>query len=173
MKPAAISAQQPCPCGTHKTFSECCGAYIVNHQRPPTPEALMRSRYTAYKLLDIDYIARTMKPPAATDFDVIEARAWAEKITWTKLDVLKTSQDATTGMVEFRATYQVPGKKCVLHEISEFRCDEGQWYYVDGHQLDTQAAPHKASKIGRNDPCPCGSQKKYKKCCGNQQGTSE
>ena len=25
-----------------------------------------------------------------------------------------------------------------------------------------------SSKVGRNDPCPCGSGKKYKKCCGNQ-----
>ncbi|MFQ7775029.1 MAG: SEC-C metal-binding domain-containing protein, partial [Anaerotignum faecicola] len=24
----------------------------------------------------------------------------------------------------------------------------------------------KGEKIGRNDPCPCGSGKKYKKCCG-------
>lgn len=24
----------------------------------------------------------------------------------------------------------------------------------------------KENKIGRNDPCPCGSGKKYKKCCG-------
>ncbi|HBN84048.1 MAG TPA: hypothetical protein DDZ89_09410 [Clostridiales bacterium] len=24
------------------------------------------------------------------------------------------------------------------------------------------------NKIGRNDPCPCGSGKKYKKCCGKQ-----
>ena len=27
----------------------------------------------------------------------------------------------------------------------------------------------KAKKIGRNDPCPCGSGKKYKKCCGANQ----
>ena len=26
--------------------------------------------------------------------------------------------------------------------------------------------PIKANKTGRNDPCPCGSNKKYKKCCG-------
>ena len=25
---------------------------------------------------------------------------------------------------------------------------------------------HSAAKVGRNDPCPCGSGKKYKKCCG-------
>ena len=24
----------------------------------------------------------------------------------------------------------------------------------------------KEKKVGRNDPCPCGSGKKYKKCCG-------
>jgi preprotein translocase subunit SecA len=36
--------------------------------------------------------------------------------------------------------------------------------------MDTQAANktvvNKDKKVGRNDPCPCGSGKKYKKCCG-------
>ncbi|MFT7616802.1 MAG: hypothetical protein ACI97A_000431 [Planctomycetota bacterium] len=33
-----------------------------------------------------------------------------------------------------------------------------------------KAEPHRrpADKIGRNDPCPCGSGKKYKKCCANK-----
>ena len=26
--------------------------------------------------------------------------------------------------------------------------------------------PHRSNKIGRNEPCPCGSGKKYKRCCG-------
>ena len=26
--------------------------------------------------------------------------------------------------------------------------------------------PEKQKKVGRNDPCPCGSGKKYKRCCG-------
>ena len=29
-----------------------------------------------------------------------------------------------------------------------------------------QTVVHEGPKIGRNDPCPCGSGKKYKKCCG-------
>ncbi len=29
-----------------------------------------------------------------------------------------------------------------------------------------KSKPKKVSKIGRNDPCPCGSGKKYKQCCG-------
>lgn len=34
----------------------------------------------------------------------------------------------------------------------------------DGGDLPVAAAPSR--KIGRNDPCPCGSGRKYKKCCG-------
>ncbi|MBQ7282414.1 MAG: SEC-C domain-containing protein, partial [Spirochaetales bacterium] len=29
-----------------------------------------------------------------------------------------------------------------------------------------------APKVGRNDPCPCGSGKKYKNCCGRNQGVN-
>ena len=32
--------------------------------------------------------------------------------------------------------------------------------------LSSKAAPPTRGKVGRNDPCPCGSGKKYKKCCG-------
>jgi preprotein translocase subunit SecA len=35
-----------------------------------------------------------------------------------------------------------------------------------------QAPIVKTAKVGRNDPCPCGSGKKYKKCCGAAQGDS-
>ena len=31
---------------------------------------------------------------------------------------------------------------------------------------DVPQEPAKSDKVGRNDPCPCGSGKKYKKCCG-------
>jgi uncharacterized protein len=33
-------------------------------------------------------------------------------------------------------------------------------------RMPPASAPLQTSKIGRNDPCPCGSGKKYKKCCG-------
>ncbi len=33
-------------------------------------------------------------------------------------------------------------------------------------QESTPAQPTKSTKVGRNEPCPCGSGKKYKKCCG-------
>ena len=35
---------------------------------------------------------------------------------------------------------------------------------VDGKEV--KMTVKKGQKVGRNDPCPCGSGKKYKKCCG-------
>ncbi|MCP4508291.1 MAG: SEC-C domain-containing protein, partial [Fuerstiella sp.] len=33
-------------------------------------------------------------------------------------------------------------------------------------QTSTGSVAQRSPKVGRNDPCPCGSGKKYKKCCG-------
>jgi uncharacterized protein YecA (UPF0149 family) len=41
-----------------------------------------------------------------------------------------------------------------------------------GRAPQPKAAPfvHRAEKTGRNDPCPCGSGKKFKQCCRNLRG---
>jgi len=155
-----------CPCGTEKNYFDCCGAFISNQKIPSTPEKLMRSRYTAYTQANIDYIANTMKSFAAENFDAEAARVWAKKIKWAGLDVVKTSHDSTKGMVEFFAHYYSNNKKHELHEISEFHFEEGRWFYVNGTQFNERVIMQKERKIGRNDICPCGSHKKYKKCCG-------
>ena len=38
--------------------------------------------------------------------------------------------------------------------------------YQPMHSIDPRGASALRKKVGRNDPCPCGSGKKYKKCCG-------
>ncbi len=68
--------------------------------------------------------------------------------------------------VTFVAHFVEGGVARTMSERSRFRRDEaGRWLYVDG-----TAAPAKpiraTTKVGRNDPCPCGSGKKYKQCCG-------
>ena len=45
--------------------------------------------------------------------------------------------------------------------------------FAGGKMPQKQAPVRKAEKVGRNDPCPCGSGKKYKKCCGAGENTSE
>jgi SEC-C motif domain protein len=157
---------QPCPCGTGKIYDICCGIFICKQQLPATPEALMRSRYTAYNLLDIDYIIKTMRQPAADQFDANIAYEWAKKAKWTGLNIIKTSQDANQGIVEFIASYTFDNKQHVLHEISQFHLDNGQWYYIDGDRPEQKKPITAKVKPRPNAQCACGSNKKYKKCCG-------
>lgn len=121
-----------CPCGSGKTYLDCCSPFISNQKMPSTPEELMRSRYTAYTLNDIDYIVHTMKSPATENFSIEAMRESAQKVTWIGLEVVKSSHDATKGIVEFLAYYLVDNKKAVLHEISEFNFENSKWHYVDG-----------------------------------------
>lgn len=155
-----------CPCGTNKTYEECCGPFIAGQQLPTTPEALMRSRYTAYTQANVEYIQKTMKEPASNDFDLEDARSWAQDVKWLKLDILETSHDDHDGKVEFIAHYSHDKMNYVLHEVSTFRCDDKQWFYIDGQGPEPKAPIRVENKISRNDPCSCGSNKKYKKCCG-------
>jgi SEC-C motif-containing protein len=71
-----------------------------------------------------------------------------------------------TEYVDFSAYYEDAGVEQALHEKAEFAQIEGNWFYT--RAVRTGPAPLKSSepKIGRNDPCPCGSGKKYKHCCG-------
>lgn len=123
---------QQCPCGRKMDYQDCCGKYIEGGEIPAHPEALMRSRYTAYHQVNVDYIAETMKSPAADGFDPEGTRAWAKKVKWDKLEVVAASAEENIGYVEFKAYYTAKNKQHVLHEKSEFHLIDGRWYYVNG-----------------------------------------
>ncbi len=155
-----------CPCGSSKVYDACCGRFIEYQEIPVTAEELMRSRYTAYVRRNLEYIAATMKSPASDHFNLQAALQDAKQTQWQGLEVLAAKTEGDQAQVEFKAYYQEEGRKFCLHERSDFRREGKRWYYVDGHLFPSQKQPVRNSKIQRNDPCPCGSQKKYKKCCG-------
>lgn len=146
-----------CPCGSQQAFATCCEPFILEKTFPNTPEELMRSRYAAYVKADLTYIAKTMMGPAAVDFSIEDAKQSAAHIKWLGLKILRSQHDNEKGIVEFMASYSLMNNAETIYEISEFRKVDGRWFYYDG------ATP----KIGRNDSCPCGSGKKFKKCCAN------
>lgn len=161
-----------CPCrkdsGVKKNYTECCGIFISGEKIPVTPEELMRSRYTAYTQSNIDYISNTMRGRVADNFNPTSAKDWSGRVEWLQLVVAKAKSEGDTGYVEFVVYFKEHGKKHAMHEISEFKLQDGRWYYVDGkdpENLDHQFNAIK-NRVGRNEPCICGSGKKYKKCCG-------
>jgi len=120
-----------CLCGLQRRYLDCCGPYLKRAKVPKTPEALMRSRYTAYCENDLDYIKRTMMPPASLK---PPKRKDNRKVTWLGLEVLEgdiSPSDAAVGTVEFKARYQENGQAYTIHEKSQFHLIEGRWYYVD------------------------------------------
>ncbi len=119
-----------CPCCSNMPYSNCCARYVDSKEPAPSAEALMRSRYTAYTLLNEDYLRTTWHsstcPPALG--------LAQEKLTkWLGLEVKRhEQQDADHAIVEFVARYKVNGRAHRLHEISRFVREAGRWFYVDG-----------------------------------------
>jgi SEC-C motif-containing protein len=159
---AAASEQRPCPCGSGRPFTACCGPYLAGADNPPTAEALMRARYSAHVEGDDGYLARSWH--ARTRPEDVSAE---EDLRWLGLQILQTQgggSNDTKGTVEFIARFEVRGKPAQLHEVSRFVREDGRWLYLDGES--GRGRPARTAKIGRNAPCPCGSGRKYKQCCG-------
>lgn len=158
-----------CPCGSKIDYQQCCAPLIEGKSLPTSPEALMRSRYTAYTQANMEYIDATMRGEAAQNFSIEQARQAAKQTKWLGLKVLAVphvAAGATVGYVEFSAEYIWQGKMLTLHEVSEFHLLDGRWFYVKGTApTNNPVAILKHNKVSRNETCPCGSGKKYKKCC--------
>ena len=116
-----------CPCGSGERYDACCGRLHRGAADAQTPEELMRSRYSAYALGELDYVWRTWHP--RTRPDSIEPNA---ALGWTGLTVLDTSVGPEEAWVEFEATYDRDGTPGRLHERSRFERRRGRWVYVDG-----------------------------------------
>lgn len=159
------SIMTTCPCGLHD-YSGCCALYHSGERIPPTPEVLMRSRYSAYALANIDYIKKTMQGKALSGFDQSNAQVWAESVKWLGLKVINTrSESPDCGFVEFIVRFMENGKQHSMHEISEFHRIDKRWYYVDGTHPGNQKRSLSV-KLKRNGLCPCGSNKTFKNCHG-------
>jgi SEC-C motif-containing protein len=159
---------KPCPCGSGRTYAECCEPYITGAQKPPTAEALMRSRYSAYAEHAVDYIIDTCIKTGKDDIDYKQTKNWSEQSKWLGLKIISVEKGGiadTEGTVEFEASYEQDGLRDVHHERGRFKKQQNRWLYDSG-EVAPQTIVRSGPKIGRNDPCPCGSGKKYKHCHG-------
>ena len=128
-----------CHCKSKKEFSICCEPYLKGDKTPSNPLELMRSRYSAYCLADAKYIEMIKQA--------------AQNVEWLSLEIILASEN----IVEFKAYYRDAQGLSVQHEKSFFVFQNNRWLYDKGVLYN--------SKIERNKECPCGSRKKYKKCC--------
>ncbi len=159
-----------CPCGSKLKFEKCCKPFIDGAEFADTPEKLMRSRYSAYTKANVDYLGKTVHGSAKKSFDAEAALEWAKQAKWNGLEVKESHVEANghQGIVEFIASFTIDGKPQAIHERAEFNKVGDKWYYTDGKIYSQNKSVKNDPKVSRNDPCPCGSGLKYKKCCINK-----
>ena len=151
-----------CYCGSDRPFAVCCDRFLSGKELPETAEELMRSRYSAFCTGNVDYLIETHHPSTRGSDRAALAES-CERTEWLGLNVLSTRGGKATdteGYVEFVALYRDRGVG-QLRERSRFVREGDRWFYIDGVHPP-------ASPPNRNDPCWCGSGKKYKRCHGKR-----
>ncbi|MFZ4478302.1 MAG: YchJ family protein [Rhodoferax sp.] len=127
-----LAAHRPCPCDSGQIYGECCGHWHAGlrlAQHAPTPQALMRSRYSAYVLRLGDYLLATWHPSTAP------GEMELAPLKWLGLEVRLEQVAGDAGVVEFVARWREGGKAQRLHETSRFVRQSGRWYYIDGQMI--------------------------------------
>lgn len=156
-----------CPCGSGNPYSECCKQIISGDRSAETAEQLMRARYSAYVFAEMDFIFESTHPDHRQGYDHAGTKEWAETAEWLGLEIIETNRGEagdSVGEVEFIARFTEKGESREHHEAGQFKRKDGRWCFTEGRMV--RQKPLTAAKVGRNDPCTCGSGLKFKKCCG-------
>jgi len=144
-----------CYCGQPTPYKECCQPYHLG-KLAPTPETLMRSRFSAFATANASYIVDTQIATLSQDINTETFSQELQAQNWIRLEVIEAKDDR----VAFIASMLYNEILYALKETSSFIKENEKWYYA-------KAIEHQDSerKIKRNEGCPCGSEKKYKQCC--------
>ncbi|WP_343222141.1 YchJ family protein [Methylomonas paludis] len=161
---STISDTKHCLCGSDLSYADCCQRYHSGAAQAPSAEALMRSRFSAYAMRNVDYLLVSWdvaKRPAEIDFS-------KETAQWQHLQIINCKKGGiqdSKGIVEFKAFYTQDGDEFFMHEISRFVKNGQRWLYLDGI-VKSVSKVGLQNQTGRNAACACGSGLKFKRCCG-------
>lgn len=158
--------KESCPCGSGVSYESCCQPKHLGSEKAKTAEELLRARYSAFVVGQVDYVLETHHPEKAHEVDRNSIEDWSKSATWHSLEIQNVEaggKDDDEGVVEFLAKYTQDGKTYNHHELGWFKKHDGEWRFFD---VKKNQPVVKERKTGRNDPCFCGSGKKFKKCHG-------
>ena len=158
---------ETCPCGSGIPFANCCEPVIKGERESETAEQLMRARYSAFATGVVEFIVATTHSTTRPEVNLADITEWSQTSTWHGLQIIATRDvDENKTFVSFEAQFTQRGEDVSHREMSLFEREGGKWRFVTGDQLKNPTVRYETPRTGRNEPCPCGSGKKYKKCCG-------
>ncbi len=162
------SKVETCSCGNPLPYAQCCQPIIKGKRKAATAEDLLRARYSAFVHSEVDFVLKSHHSKTASEVKREEIEDWSKSSKWLGLQVVQKeageAQD-DKGTIVFCASYEAGGKRNDHWEQSFFEKEAGEWKFLDARGIQTGTYRRESPKIGRNDPCPCGSGKKAKKCC--------
>lgn len=121
-----------CHCDSGREFSGCCGKFLEKSEFPTFPQDLMRSRYSAYKIKDIDYLVETTHPDYRKYYSRKSIANWANSVEFLKL----TIHEAIGNRVKFIAVFKDEKGNLQEHrEDSLFKLEGERWYYLEGEDF--------------------------------------
>ena len=127
----------------------------------------MRARYSAFAVGAMDFVVASNHSRTRHEIDIPYITEWSQTSTWRGLQIIETKVVGDDeAYVSFEAQFTQAGKDQNHREKSLFEREDGKWRFVTGDELKNPTVRYETPRTGRNDPCPCGSGKKYKKCCG-------
>ncbi|MDM8529423.1 YchJ family metal-binding protein [Anaerolineales bacterium HSG24] len=141
-----LSPNATCPCGRGLKYKQCCRP-LHRGRTALTAEVLMRSRYTAYIIGDMNYIIETTHPngPLYRSDRVAwltELRFFCQRTQFVRLDILDVTEEATAednsgqAWVTFRATLTQQKQDASFTERSLFKRHHNMWKYFSGEHLE-------------------------------------
>lgn len=157
-----------CPCESHISLlgRPCCEEIISGARNAKSAKELLCARYTAFATCAIAFIITSTHPRVRDEFDETANRKWAETSSFTKLEILDNVSDSDFAeYITFEAHFTHKHQRDIHRERARFELLNGEWFFVSSEILKPQTIQYDAPKTGRNEPCPCGSGRKYKKCC--------
>lgn len=126
-----------CPCCSGRAYEACCRPFHKDSVEPPTPEALMRSRYSAFALKQTDHLWRTLHSShpdrkRRRDDVIRELRKNCNRFRYPALRILSVEDSGEPAFVTFHATVMDGPRDVGFTERSRFLREDGGWKYVDG-----------------------------------------
>jgi SEC-C motif domain protein len=164
-----------CPCGSTNDASQCCLPVIQGLRHAATAEELLRARYTAFTRGDVDFILNSHHSRTRHEVKREEIEDWSKNSEWLGLKIFQQEagkKEDDQGTIIFGAQFRTEGETQNHVEKSFFEKESGEWKFLDAHGIKPGPMQRTEPKIGRNDPCICGSGKKYKKCCAHATSTA-
>jgi len=159
----------PCPCGSKLPYGNCCQPIHINIRTAKLPEQIIRARFAAMAIGNMDFFRQSI---ILMSRHMLDAEVLLARLKHQIFHSIKITHVERKGVLRRAAVIHsqiTKGKRGKLTTHTERTCLKREAFAWRVVNIDLVATDIRPPKGGKNVPCPCGSGRKYKHCCGSTQ----